>query len=610
MPTDPVPRCARCGAALPSDAPDQLCPTCLLNAALGEGSGLSRATEHTQPSGRVPAARFLPGSRLGSYEIVRLVGRGGMGEVYEARSLDDGRRLALKVLTTHLDRPADRERFRHEGELAATVSHPNVIYVFGNEEIDGLPVIVMELLPAGTLARRVKTTGPMSSVDAVEAALQVVAGLEAARAAGVLHRDVKPSNCFIDASGVVKVGDFGLAVLFDRDGGHEAGGAFHGTPGFAAPEQQRGAPIDVRADIYGVGATLYYLLTGRTPGEAAAAQKNASATPPPPTFLERNVPMGLSAIVLQMLSADPAQRPASYADVTRALSGFGVGSPLPAAAGRRAAAWLIDVVLMTGVAGAIGWLVSAIAGVDWPTLEGITRHVAVACAIALPLVYFGLTEGVWGQSLGKRLCNLRVINVRGEPPGIAVAMAREAVLNLPGYLIALIVILDGSAAVAAWSVRNPWFVAVTRIVWPTVYVPTLWASGGRTMLQDAMTRSAVVEPSPEPSALRPTLEFPPLELAPADVARIGPYAIVGTVSRVSDGEVLAATDDRLKRSAWIHVRGPGAAPVGQLRRDLSRPAAFAGSPADMTGPVPGTRMRRPAADRFSVSSGPRSHGAS
>ena len=125
----------------------------------------------------------------------------------------------------------------------------------------------MELLPGGTLKDRVKERGPLPPAAAVDAILQVIAGLEAMHAVGVLHRDVKPSNCFIDADGTVKVGDFGLSIsTLARDVSQlTMTGAFLGTPQFAAPEQLKGDPLDVRADIYGVGATLYYLLTGQPP---------------------------------------------------------------------------------------------------------------------------------------------------------------------------------------------------------------------------------------------------------------------------------------------------------------------------------------------------------
>ena len=154
----------------------------------------------------------MPGQEFGPYRIVRLLGRGGMGEVYEAEQREQGRRVALKVLNQRLTDPHDRARFLREGQLAASISHPNSVYIFGSEEIAGTPVIAMELLAGGTLKDRVREQGPLPPAAAVDAILQVIAGLDAAYAGGILHRDVKPANCFIDRDGTVKVGDFGLSI--------------------------------------------------------------------------------------------------------------------------------------------------------------------------------------------------------------------------------------------------------------------------------------------------------------------------------------------------------------------------------------------------------------
>jgi serine/threonine protein kinase len=134
-----------------------------------------------------------------------------MGAVYEAEDLDNGRRVGLKTSRRAPENETDHARFLREGRLAASISHPNTMYVFGTEEIDGIPVIVSELATGGTLSDRVAVDGPFAPAQAVDAMLQVIAGLKGAAAAGVLHRDVKPSNCFVDSEGRIKVGDFGLS---------------------------------------------------------------------------------------------------------------------------------------------------------------------------------------------------------------------------------------------------------------------------------------------------------------------------------------------------------------------------------------------------------------
>ena len=201
--------------------------------------------------------------------------------------------------------------------MAASISHAHTVYIFGSEEMGGAPAITMELLSGGTLKDRVSAEGPMSPSAAVSAVLDIIGGLDAAQAAGILHRDIKPSNCFVDVDGAVKVGDFGLSIsTLTRDVRHElATAGFEGTPQFAAPEQLRGEPLDVRADIYAVGATLYYLLTGRPPLDAAdlreLVSRVASEKPPSPRVIRRDIPRGLAAVVLRCLAKTPAGRPQS-----------------------------------------------------------------------------------------------------------------------------------------------------------------------------------------------------------------------------------------------------------------------------------------------------------
>jgi serine/threonine protein kinase len=294
-------RCPRCGRQLSPDAPEGLCASCLLTAGMETLTGSSAPSPPSAP-------RLVDGQVWGPYRVVRLLGRGEMGEVYEAEQLETGRRLALKVLRHTLRGAEDRAQFLREGQLAASISHPHTVYIFGSEEVGGAPAITMELLSGGTLKDRVSVDGPMPPSAAVSAVLDIIGGLDAAQAAGILHRDIKPSNCFVDADGIVKVGDFGLSIsTLTRDVRHElATAGFEGTPQFAAPEQLRGEPLDVRSDIYAVGATLYYLLTERPPLDAPdlreLVSKVVSENPASPRVLRRDIPRGLAAVVLRCLA--------------------------------------------------------------------------------------------------------------------------------------------------------------------------------------------------------------------------------------------------------------------------------------------------------------------
>src|SRR4029453_5283004 len=262
----------------------------------------------------------FPGD-FGHYRIVRRLGKGGMGEVYEAEDLESGRLVALKILSQSMTQPVDKARFLREGRLAASISHPHCVYVYGTEEIQGTSVIAMERVPGGSLKDRVKAKGPLGVTESVDAILQVISGLEAAAAAGILHRDVKPSNCFIESEGQIKVGDFGLSIsTLARDETQlTAGGTVLGTPAFASPEQLRGDELDVRSDIYSVGATLYYLLCGRAPFEEANVIRLVTTileqTPPSPRELRPEVPKGLAGMVMRCLAKKRDDRFPTYASL-------------------------------------------------------------------------------------------------------------------------------------------------------------------------------------------------------------------------------------------------------------------------------------------------------
>src|SRR5215204_456556 len=325
--------CPRCGKALAEDAPEGLCAACLLAAGTETlthatlEDALTVTTRGGSAAQYAPVAHLADGQSWGPYRIGRLLGRGGMGEVHEAEHVESGRRIALKVLRGRMQDADERARFLREGQLAASISHPHTVYIFGSEEIAGVPVISMELLPGGTLKDRIAAEGPLRPAVAVSAVLDIVGGLDAAQAAGILHRDIKPSNCFVDSDGSVKVGDFGLSIsTLARDVDEQLATGFEGTPQFAAPEQLRGEPLDLRADIYAVGATLYYLLTGRQPFHARdlreLVQRATTEPAPSPRALRPEIPSGLATVILKCLAKAPAQRPASYTALAEMLRPF------------------------------------------------------------------------------------------------------------------------------------------------------------------------------------------------------------------------------------------------------------------------------------------------
>jgi eukaryotic-like serine/threonine-protein kinase len=281
------------------------------------------------PAAATALPHVVPGDRLGPYEIVALVGAGGMGEVYRARDGRLGREVAVKVLPGDLAADADRlRRFEDEARAASALNHPHILAVYDVGRHGNLPYLVTELLEGRTLADRI-AQGPVPLREALEWGAQAARALAAAHERGIVHRDLKPSNLFVTAGGALKLLDFGLAKLAaspdaavaGRPGPRRSGaGGPIGTVGYMSPEQVRGDAVDFRSDQFSLGCLLYELLSGRepfpgpTPEQALAA---VLATEPPP--LGRGAPRTVSWIVERCLAKDPDDRYGSTRDLARDL---------------------------------------------------------------------------------------------------------------------------------------------------------------------------------------------------------------------------------------------------------------------------------------------------
>jgi eukaryotic-like serine/threonine-protein kinase len=563
--------CPRCGRPIESDAPAGLCGSCLLVASAetlisGSTDDLATMTSAGLRNRASDGPALQPDMVWGPYRIERLLGRGGMGEVYQAQHLPSGRRIALKVLRSRLQSHDERARFLREGQLAASVSHPHTVYIFGSEEIDGTPVITMELLAGGTLKDRVVAGGPMRSADAVAAMLDVISGLDAAAAAGILHRDIKPSNCFVDRDGVVKIGDFGLSIsTLARDVHHQLDiSGFEGTPQFAPPEQLHGQPLDVRADIYAVGATLYYLLTGRPPFDAPDLHrlvgKVTSETAAPPRELRRDIPARLSALVMQCLAKAPADRPASYPALAEALRPFLARDDRPARLGTRTLAAVLDNWIIVGVPVSVATMLIA----D-PLSSSPERTAAVATwAWMVNFVYYMAFEGLSGASLGKRLFGMRVVSSDGSTATWRQIAVRTAVFYVPSLLLALV---TASGAM----VNSPYGrVAAGMLLSLAVFFSTARQRNGWRALHDVVSGTSVVA-RPAVSARHGRTRHPAAAIGPADgaVRRYGPFVALDAAPRTA-GSVLHAFDPVLRRPVWIELAASSAPPVDGARRDLTR----------------------------------------
>jgi uncharacterized RDD family membrane protein YckC len=545
-------KCARCGAEIPATSAEKLCPACLLSGAL------------TTPGGQPATILMASGASLsfdapsefpcafGEYRLLGLLGRGGMGTVYEAEQLATGRRVALKMLGQELDSPEMRQRFLREGRLAASVNHPNSLFIFGSEEIDGLPVITMEIAGAGTLKDELKRRGPLPMAEAVDAILDVISGLESAFASGVLHRDIKPSNCFVCPDGSVKVGDFGLSVstLARTDTFVTAHGKIMGTPAYASPEQLRGDTLDVRADIYSVGATLFTLLTDRAPS------------------LRQDVPAGVERVVARCLAKEPDGRYADYPALRNALLPYSSREPEPASMLLRASTGWVDyliaflpayVVLMF-VVGSEELLVRPLVE---RTLYSAKYYLVL---LGIGFLYFGLAEGIWGAGLGKWLKGLRVIRPGGRRPGIGRALIR---IVIPVLCVEAVRMPLSMTFISdfTWTGLQTAMYVVAFIV--CGWIPALLAlrarpeNGFATAWELASGTRVVVKPK---GTVRPSIEPEAVPESPGEGAeRIGPYQVI---EEMVPGAWIVATDPVLRRRVWLLRRNTP--DLSMARRNVAR----------------------------------------
>jgi tetratricopeptide (TPR) repeat protein/predicted Ser/Thr protein kinase len=246
-----------------------------------------------------PALR--PGQALGRYEILREIGRGGFGVVYEARDRELNRLVAVKTVRARRHDPPHAAMLKQEAEAAAQLNHPNIVTLHDAGQVEGTAFLVMERLHGETLEARLER-GPLPPQQAVRIAAEVARGLAHAHAAGVLHRDLKPSNVLVTTDGAAKILDFGLSRLFGSGSG-EAGG----TPGYMAPEQWRGEADDERTDVFALGVMLHQMLTGRLPYEVKEGRSTALDPGPPPPL--DGLPREVRPFLGRALSRDPAGRP-------------------------------------------------------------------------------------------------------------------------------------------------------------------------------------------------------------------------------------------------------------------------------------------------------------
>jgi serine/threonine protein kinase len=526
-----------------------------------------------------------PPRKIGGYALLRILGAGGQGSVYEAEQSDSGQRVAVKLLSSKFAGSAvSIERFRQEGRLASQIAHPRCVFVYGADTDSGVPFIVMELMPGTTLKDLVDRRGPLPVGEAIARMLDVIDGLIEAHRLGVIHRDVKPSNCFITADDRVKVGDFGLSKsLVGSNPGRQltTSGKFVGTVLFAPPEQIRGEEVGYDSDVYSVAATMYYLLTAKAPHQhdsLTAALAKAISEPPPPIRKTRpDVPKELERAVLRGLERDRGRRWQSLEEFRDALLEQLPSRHTPARPRAVAAAYLIDSLIFLLV---IQIPYEIIRDLIFPSdvIQVTLRDIFDPMYWLMSIFYFGLFEGFLGWTPGKWLVRLRVIKL-GEtgPPGFVTALKRTAVFHAIwfGMLVLpfLLPVLAGPYGPA------PFFLAVivaiglfvTGIVILLTQVRKKWGFRG---VHDLATGCRVVQRPQRVLRRRLTSRFPnPLErfVKPdADLPEsVAGFAVRGQICTTPDGGLVWLAEDRsLARRVLLWLRPtdcPHAAPAAVVR---------------------------------------------
>jgi serine/threonine protein kinase len=269
------------------------------------------------------------GFLLGAYKVLEPLGTGGMGAVYLCEQVQLRRRVAVKVMSPK--RAPDQsclQRFYREARAVAALDHPNIVRAYDANQANNVHYLVLEYVEGETLDALVRRDGPLHFRQAADYVIQAAMGLQHAHERGLVHRDIKPSNLLVDKQGTLKILDMGLARFFHDNNDNLTknldNGAVLGTADYLAPEQAlNSSDVDIRADIYSLGATFYMLVTGKPPFGGTTSEKllaHQLKQPPPLHQLPTKVPQGLSAVVQRMMAKDPAQRYQTPAEVVLALS--------------------------------------------------------------------------------------------------------------------------------------------------------------------------------------------------------------------------------------------------------------------------------------------------
>jgi hypothetical protein len=570
--------CPRCVKTIEfSGERPSFCPFCGINL-----SSVSRIQLTEQTASYVPIStdftidydneNHRPGqdgipAAIGGFRLTKLLGAGGMGAVYEGISDDSGQRVAVKLLTAMAKASSGSlDRFRQEGRLASQLSHPNCVFVLNADEEGGRPYIVMELMPGATLREYVQEHGPLSADEAMTKILDVIDGLIEAHKLNILHRDVKPSNCFLMADGRVKIGDFGLSKSLSVDGNLTQTGSFLGTVLYAAPEQIKGETLDFTADVYSVCATLYFLLTGQAPFQhespTAVISRVITESPPDIRLRRPDLPRALQKTVMRGLDRQPDKRFQSLDELRTALHELVCRPITRSSLGSRLVASVMDAIALIPV-----WISLAVAE-SWFNFGDWLSFFAPA------FVYFAVTEFAFGCTLGKWVLRLRVRDVDGRLPSFRHILVRTAVF-------VVLTLGAGLAADNMFDLHHKRMAALgigAFVLGCGAIVSTMRARSGYRGLHEWASGTRVVQ-MPWPRKVRRILprdewtpELEPLTTEPGLPSSFGGFQPAGIMERYHKTLRLHLCDSMLRRDVLLIVRPDGEHPVSEQRKSLARPA--------------------------------------
>ena len=537
------------------------------------------ATDQTHDSsfvvkGTTPAGKLKPGDQIGPFRLGCQLGSGGMGTVYEAHDTESDRPVALKLLSRQVRASEEGvDRFRRESQVAASINHPGSTFVYRSGQYGEQFFIAMELMNGGTLKDVVETDGPLEVSRAVDFILDTIDGLAVAHEVGIVHRDFKPSNCFLDDDGHAKVGDFGLAKSFYGDVALTQTGAFVGTPQFAAPEQLRAGHVDARTDIYAVAGTLFYLLTGRAPfvGDAAQVIAGIAAEKAPNIkTIAPHVPEKLASLLATMLEKDPARRPSSLKEIRESLLPFSSLGSIPADRGQRMAAFFIDMFAFGFIGFIITMLMSSLSVVLGP--EGANRAAAIANVVGI-IMWFAVQEYVTGTTIGKWLFRMRVVNGQNDSPKLWQAFVRP--LFIPGVrtAIAMLPLMFMTPEDQPVNGPNILTIGIVELIAILSWIPcilfmlTARVSNGYRGLHDQLTDTRVVRISNALKAAhseqQPVTAPSPIDPDSFSADSLEPFEVLGVVgfNKEKGERILVGRDASLDRKVWIYETNDASPPL-------------------------------------------------